>query len=185
MCNHWLWCKNRRQEFIRFQIQLSHPAHPYAKANVPGSKHSSSGMYVFQGVGFLFCRKYDLLQYSPTSYSQCFNIFRCVSHFLFSLIYCWRKNWLASHDSFCILNNFIVFEQQTENRTLDSYGIISGFSSACRKENSWHGTMQCLTTISSSFPLFHWKTGSYLSSMRKIMYSQNQHRGCGIRKVYF
>lgn len=38
------------------------------------------------------------------------------------------------------------------------------------KENSWHSTMQCLTTISSSFPLFHWKSDSYLSSTRKIMY---------------
>lgn len=97
---------------------------PIAKANVPGSKHSSSGVYVFQGVGFLFCCKYDLLQYSPTSYCQCFSIFRCVFHFLFSLMYRWRKNWLASHDSFCILNNFIVFEQQTKGRMLDSYSII-------------------------------------------------------------
>lgn len=127
MCNHWAQCKNRRQEFIRFQIQLNHPAHPYAKANVPGSKHSSSSTYVFQGVGFLFCRKYDPLQYSPTSSSQCFNIFRCLSRLLFSFIYCLRKNWLASCDSFCILNNFIVFEQQTKNRMFDSYGIIQWF----------------------------------------------------------
>lgn len=127
MCDHWLWCKNRRQEFIRFQIHLNYLAHPYAKANVPESKCSSSGVYVFQGVRFLFCCKCDLLQYSPTSYSQCFNVLRCIFHFLFSLIYCWRKNQLATHDSFCMLNNFILFEQRTKNRTLDSYSMIQWF----------------------------------------------------------
>jgi len=190
MCKHWPWCKNRRQEFIRFQIQLNHPTHPYAKANVPGSKHSSSSTYVFQGVGFLFCRKYDPLQYSPTSSSQRLGAFRCLSRWLFSFLYRLRKNWLAPSDSFCILNNWIVFEQQTKNRMFDSYGVIQWFLLNLRegKFMAQHNAVldnQNHWTASSPSPLFPQSSDSYLSSPRRITDTQDGHRGGGTRKAHF
>lgn len=117
MCNHWLWCKNRRQKFIRFQVWLNHMAHPYAKPSMPGVN--------ITWIVRMFSRASCFWSIVNTSHYNILprtmlNIFKYIYRLFFSLTCCWMKNQFASRDSICILNTFIMFEPQTTDGLFDS-----------------------------------------------------------------